>query len=352
MKIISLNINNKQYSVKVSNQIINEIDHFIAFDNVVIITQKNIFKLYEKYFNKTKKIIFIDETEKAKSIDVYTSVIKKIIKYKCNRKSTIIALGGGVVGDLAGFVASTYMRGINYIQIPTTLLSMVDSSIGGKTGINLDEGKNLIGSFYQPKLVLIDPNFIKTLNQEEIISGLGEVIKYGILSNIDFLKHINSILFDIIKNRDLLLLEKIIIDCVKIKINIVERDEKEQNLRQILNFGHSIGHAIENQLGYNSIKHGISVCYGIISALILSKQKYNFPQSEYDLILNCMKKLDLSILREINIKSILEILKKDKKNNNNYNFVLLKKIGFPTTNNELNEAQIIESIQKNEYISN
>ena len=202
MKIISLNINNKQYSVKVSNQIINEIDHFIAFDKVVIITQRNIFKLYEKYFNKTKKIIFIDETEKAKSIDVYKSVIKKIIKYKCNRKSTIIALGGGVVGDLAGFVASTYMRGINYIQIPTTLLSMVDSSIGGKTGINLDEGKNLIGSFYQPKLVLIDPNFIKTLNQEEIISGLGEVIKYGILSNIDFLKHINSILFDIIKNRD------------------------------------------------------------------------------------------------------------------------------------------------------
>jgi len=352
VKTINLNLNKKKYSIIISNKIINEIDNFLSVDDMIIITQPNIFDLYKKHFNKSNKIIFIEDTEKSKSIDTYLNVIKKMIEYKCNRKSTIIALGGGVVGDLAGFVASTYMRGINYIQIPTTLLSMVDSSVGGKTGINLSEGKNLIGSFYQPKLVLIDPNFIKTLNKEEIISGLGEVIKYGILSNFDFLHYINSILCDIIKNRDLFLLEKIIIECLKIKIDIVEKDEKEQNLRQILNFGHSIGHAIENQLGYKNIKHGVSVCYGIVSALILSKQKFNLSQLEYDLILNCIKKLDLLILQEINIYSILKSLKKDKKNNNNYNFVLLKKIGAPVINNELKEAQIIESIKKNEYISN
>ena len=292
MKIISLNINNKQYSVKVSNQIINEIDHFIAFDNVVIITQKNIFKLYEKYFNKTKKIIFIDETEKAKSIDVYKSVIKKIIKYKCNRKSTIIALGGGVVGDLAGFVASTYMRGINYIQIPTTLLSQVDSSVGGKTAINIPEGKNLVGAFYNPKVVLISTRFLKTLSEKEYKSGLGEVIKYSLIDNEKLRTLLQSNTTKIL-NRDNKILLKIIEESIKTKSKIVTKDEKESGIRAILNFGHTFGHAIEAHTNYKKMSHGAAITLGMIIASKISLYEGLIKDHQLDNIINLIDSLGL-----------------------------------------------------------
>ena len=228
-------------------------------------------------------------------------------------KLTLIAFGGGVVGDLAGFVGSTYMRGIEFIQIPTTMLSMIDSSIGGKNGVNLSNGKNLIGTFYQPKLILIDPTLIKTLPKKEIVSALGEMIKYSVISNVEFLKYINKNIYKIINRQDIDIIESAIERCVKIKLSIVEEDEKDENIRQILNYGHTLAHALENNLGYGKISHGEVVAYGILTASYLSMKIQKLSLKEYQIIYDSIKKLSLSVITNVNIHKLIKVMYNDKK---------------------------------------
>ena len=265
-----------------------------------------------------------------------------MIDFECDRKSIIIALGGGVVGDVSGFIASTFMRGINYFQVPTTLLSMVDSSIGGKTGINIPQGKNLVGTIYQPKAVFIDQNLLNTLPREEVISGLGEIIKYGAILDLDFFNNVS----DWIKDLSNFPFKKAIEICCKLKAEIVSEDEKDNGIRAILNFGHTIGHALELKYGFNKIKHGEAVAYGMLSASYISLKLKKISQNEYNLLNETIRSLPLPKLNKLNHNELLTFVKRDKKYiKGKLNYVTLKNIGSAEITNNIQDQLILDSIK-------
>jgi len=208
--------------------------------------------------------ILLPEGEKAKTLDVARQGWDRLLEAGCDRTSTVIALGGGAVGDLAGFVAATYMRGVNFVQIPTTLLAQVDASIGGKTAIDHPRAKNLVGAFHQPRVVLVDPSVLTTLPDLEFRSGLAEVIKHGIVLDAAYFADLEGSLPALLR-RDLPTLERIVAGSCRIKARVVERDEQEAELRHVLNYGHTIGHALEAVTGYGRWAHGEAVSLGIVA---------------------------------------------------------------------------------------
>ena len=296
---------------------------------LVVISEK-VEKIYGKIlrFNNAEKIVLKDG-EKEKNLKIYEKVINKAIKMKLTRKDAIIAIGGGVIGDLAGFVAATYMRGIDYIQVPTTLLACVDSSVGGKVAVNSKYGKNLIGAFYQPKAVYINLNFLKTLDERQYKSGLGEVIKYIFIEkNCNCKEEFNLANFineqiDKIFFRDNTILEYLVTACIKLKISVVEQDEKELGLRKILNFGHTYGHAIENITKYKKYTHGEAVAEGIRFAFHLARSK-GLIDTNYAYIANdLLDKFNFKSYADIKPSKIINVMKLDKKvENDKINFIL------------------------------
>jgi len=257
-----------------------------------------------------------------------------------------VAIGGGVVGDLSGFCASVLLRGIDFIQVPTTLLSMVDSSVGGKTGINSKYGKNLIGSFYQPKFVICDINFLQSLNLREFRSGYGEVIKYGLIYDQEFFKYLQINLSNIFSKKTESLIYIIEKSC-RIKAEIVGKDERENNVRALLNFGHTFGHSIETETKYSSlILHGEAVAIGMAMASKLSNQLNFIDKSEYEEIISHLKKSGFELnLKNFEIKfklnNLIKNLYKDKKTQNNQlNFILLKNIGHGEIYNKVDKKFI------------
>ncbi|HEV2614646.1 MAG TPA: 3-dehydroquinate synthase [Gammaproteobacteria bacterium] len=300
---------------------------------IVIVTDSNTHKLFAQELAHQLKlfqplILSFKAGEPSKNIHTYQRLISAMLKNKCGRDTIIYALGGGVVGDMAGFVAATYMRGISYIQIPTTLLAMVDSSIGGKTGINTPEGKNLIGAFHQPVQTIIDINYLTTLSQKQFINGLVESLKMFMTSNAKQFnyahKNINKIL-----SRDNSIVSKVIEQSIKIKLDVVHKDEKENNLRAILNFGHTIGHAIEKVSNYK-ILHGYAVGMGILVEARLSQLLGLLSDQEYQVIKKLLLKLNISakLLKKLDIHKIILATKSDKKSKSNQTrYILLKKIG-------------------------
>lgn len=294
--------------------------------------------LQKKYLSKIKlhlrriyqKIdsIIIPAGEKSKSWDIFLKVVAKLLQYERMKTPFIISLGGGVVGDLAGFVASVYKRGIRYIQVPTTLLAQVDSSIGGKVAIDLDCGKNLIGSFYQPNIVVVDVNFLKTLPISEIKAGLAEVIKYGIISDEKILKSLEDVhpfKWEIEQ------WEEVILRCIKIKTKIVAADEHDtKDIRIKLNFGHTLGHAIESAGEYKYFTHGEAVSLGILGACYISYEMGMLDLKLYNRISALIKNLGLrdNIDGKLNWEQIISHLPYDKKARRGRNrFVLLNNIG-------------------------
>lgn len=236
---------------------------------VAVISNPTVFSLYGDIVIKSLKdadfncvSVLIPDGEEYKNITWAYNIITELLKNRLDRNSCLIALGGGVIGDITGFVASIYMRGINFIQVPTTLLSQVDSSVGGKTGINHELGKNMIGTFYQPKLVWIDIDTLKTLPKREILCGIAEIIKYGVIWDKEFFEFL-EINRESILNLDHLPLTNIIRRSCEIKADIVSRDEQERGLRAILNYGHTIGHALETETGYKRYLHGEAVAIGM-----------------------------------------------------------------------------------------
>jgi 3-dehydroquinate synthase len=285
--------------------------------------------------------------EASKNIHSCLGIAEKLSRLGADRTSAIVALGGGVTGDIAGFIASIYMRGIPCIQIPTTLLAQVDSSIGGKTGIDMEAGKNLLGTFSQPKAVFIDVSFLKTLPDTEFRSGLAEVLKYGIIESPDLLTLIDSHV-DELRSRDSAFLERLITLCCRIKKNIVELDERETGLRRILNFGHTLGHAIEAVSSY-TVSHGEAVSIGIAAAAMLSERMKYLPPEDTVRILSLIRNLGLNDRIPANLASdaILAGLRADKKKQGDVvPFVLLKNLGIPFMNGGVQEPLIRKVIEE------
>lgn len=335
----------KKYNIIIGNNIIASSGKYskkyLKSDRVFIVTNKLLKSLYLKKIKNsfvkhgiTVSEIIINDSESKKNLESVKILTSHLLKNKVDRNDTLIALGGGVIGDLVGFVASITLRGINFIQIPTTLLSQVDSSVGGKTGVNTPLGKNLIGSFYQPALVISDVGILKSLNKREVLSGYAEVIKYGIIMDKAFfnwlLKNDKHFL-----NQNANYLIEIVYKSCKNKAKIVNQDEKEKNIRALLNLGHTFGHAIEALNNYKkTVVHGEAVAIGIIMALELSflegkisKDIINKIESHFDKI-GIKRKIPNQLKRHLNTSQFIEAMSSDKKvKNKKINLILCKSIG-------------------------
>lgn len=336
MSEIVVNIKNPEttYPIEIKNEpvsdLCNKIINAINGENYLIVISEKVEKLYGKELNFPKSNKFIlKDGEKEKNFKTYQKIINRALELKLTRKSSIVAIGGGVCGDLSGFVSSTYMRGINFIQVPTTLLACVDSSVGGKTAIDTAFGKNMVGTFYQPKYVFINPNFLKTLDERQFKSGLGEVVKYSFIEkscrcDVEYnLMNFLSEKFNGINQRDEKTLAKLIEICVNLKKSVVEKDEKESDLRKILNFGHTYGHAIEKINNYKKFTHGEAVVEGIRFAFDLALKLNKIDKNYKFFAEDVIKKFNFPILPQYKLEKMIEIMKSDKKAEKNcINFVL------------------------------
>ena len=309
------------------------------------ITKKHIKRIKDAISCKSINVLTLDQGEKSKSFSSFQKIMNKLITLNFDRSDSLIAVGGGVVGDITGFCAATYLRGINYIQVPTTLLAQVDSSVGGKTAINVAQGKNLIGSFYNPKFVLILTDFLKTLSQDQYESGLGEVIKYAFIGN-KKLKNIIENDSKKILERDDKILKTIIEESIKTKSKIVTKDEKENGVRAILNFGHTFGHAIEAHHNYKNITHGAAITIGMIIASKVSLFEGHIKDHQLDNIINMIESLGLCTDHsKYRYSDLKKYMKADKKvSAGKLNLILINKNfnAFKTSN--FNNKNIIKAL--------
>ncbi len=287
--------------------------------------------------------IFIPDGEKFKNLHTVENIYTYLIAQRADRSSTIAALGGGVTGDIAGFVAATFLRGIPYLQIPTTVLSQVDSSVGGKTGVNHPHGKNMIGVFYQPSLVCVDTDTLNTLNEREYRSGLYEVLKYGLIYDESFFDYLLEHLDGLLERRSEVL-EPVIGRCCEIKAEVTTIDEKEAGLRRILNFGHTFGHALEVVAGFQGITHGEAVGYGMLAANRLSLRLGLLGEREVQRIHDAILRLGpLPNVDHLAVDRLLEAMERDKKRQDDQKvFVLLKDIGTTEMQSNIDDKTISE----------
>lgn len=344
----------KPYTVLIDRGIFNRISEYINNHDAryLILTDTNVDTLYgeaaEKQLNdlgiKTVKYV-VPAGEESKSFKVLEELMEFMAENLFSRSDILIALGGGVIGDLGGFAAAIYQRGIDFIQIPTTLLAAVDSSVGGKTAVNLSAGKNLVGAFKQPKAVLCDPDLLQTLSEEDFKSGLAEVIKYAVLFDAQLLETLNSAINAKTEN-----LDEIIRICVQHKADIVKEDEFEAGKRQLLNLGHTIGHAIEKLSEY-SLRHGYAVSIGMAIMARADLCEGKLTLESYEKILNTLKNNKLPTSTDYSVSELFENCKGDKKSKGDkLNIVRIKDISDPfiETINFENLRDIIEKGVKND----
>jgi 3-dehydroquinate synthase len=332
MHTIPVRLNHASYDIVVGAGVFAELEDRLQAAGLrgpfLIVSQPRIFKAVGKGLQKKFPIALIPDGERAKNLATVSRLLDRMVTLKLTRQSTIIALGGGVVGDVSGFVASIYMRGIPVVQVPTTLLAQVDSSIGGKTGVNHRVAKNLIGTFYQPSLVLSDPLLLKTLPEREYASGLYESLKYGVIRDTalfeDFERNVATFL-----KRDPEAIARLVARCAAIKADVVMADEKESDLRRILNFGHTVGHALEAAAKYQRIKHGEAVGYGMIAAARISASLQKLADPERARIEGAVGSISrLPALNGMNSKTILSALQHDKKvRDGAVHFILPREVG-------------------------
>ena len=358
MRLIKLYIKagSQKYPIIIGNNILNKLkiilkENLIDFNQCLVIADKNVpKKLIDKILSSLprKKIFlhYFNSSEKNKNQKSVGDILSILLSKNFNRNDCVISIGGGITGDVSGFAASMFKRGLRFINIPTTLLSQVDSSIGGKTGINSKYGKNLIGAFYQPSLVISDTVFLRSLPKREIICGYGEILKHAIIADKKFFSFLDINGSQILDLKSPLI-EKAIFKSCSIKKSVVEADEKEMGVRKILNFGHTFAHAYEATLGYSKkLNHGEAVILGIKTAAKFSLLNNILNIKEFSLIENHLNKLNLpqNINKFFSIKNLdklLSFMKKDKKNNTDkINLVLLKKIGSPIHKLQFNEKKI------------
>ena len=360
---IKINLKYNSYYIFLQHNIFDDIVTFhkkhYTDCKAIIITDKNVKKYYLKRLIdrfSAKNIITnaysVLNGEKSKSFISLESLAEKIIKKGINRNDIIYAFGGGVVGDLTGFLSSIILRGVKFIQIPTTLLSQVDSSVGGKTAINSKLGKNLIGTFFQPAAVFIDPNTLSTLPRKELLAGYAEVVKYSLINDRVFFNWLNKNTKDnlslVPKN-----ILKIISTCVKKKAEIVKLDEKEKKTRMLLNLGHTFAHALENELNYR-IRHGEAVSLGLLMAMKLSYNLGYAKKNDFNLLENHLKRSklptklkDLSNKKKWLSKNILKKMETDKKSfKGNIRFILCRGIGATFIKKNIDKTIVKKTIEE------
>ena len=364
MKPIKLKIKTKtqEYPIIIGSNLISNIlkltkNNSLNFKKCLLIIDKNIPK---KIISKIKKslikkniyIYFFKASEINKNQNSVNKILEILLNKNFSREDCLISIGGGITGDISGFAASLFKRGLKFINIPTTLLSQIDSSIGGKTGVNTKHGKNLIGTFYQPNLVISDIQFLKTLPKREVICGYAEILKHSLIADKNFYNFLNKNNNKIFKLSSPFI-EKAIYKSCKIKKNVVEKDEKEKDLRKILNFGHTFAHAYEASLGYSKkLNHGEAVILGMKTALNFSLNNHLLKKNEHRSIINHIYKSNLpsTINKFFKIKDLNKILSfmiKDKKNNSDkITLVLLKKIGSPIINKKYTKKSLYIFLKK------
>ena len=336
-KILNVELGDKSYPIYIGIDLLSMKSLFvdqIQGRQVMIVTNKTIAPLYLEQLTSildgfNVQSVILPDGEEFKTLETLNKVFDALLEAKFDRTSTLIALGGGVIGDITGFAAASYQRGVGFIQVPTTLLSQVDSSVGGKTGINHELGKNMIGAFYQPKAVIIDVNTLDTLSNQEFSAGMAEVIKYGLLGNADFLSMLEANIESIMDRKKDLIIE-VIFNCCQDKARIVELDEFEKGKRALLNLGHTFGHGIENAFGYGNYLHGEAVSIGMVMAAKLSKDEGNLSHEETLRVESILSKADLpiSINKTIDSETLITAMSLDKKSiDGKIRLVLLKSLG-------------------------
>lgn len=359
MEKIMVDVGNNSYDIIIGKGILDDLGNYLLEKHkvcrCVIVTNPTIDKLYGSIVEKSLtdsgfvvKTLLVPDSETSKSLEIAQSLYEKLIDFNMDRESCIIALGGGVIGDLAGFIAATYMRGISIVQVPTTLLAQVDSAIGGKTAVDLSSGKNLIGAFHQPVLVLTDVETLKTLPENDFRSGLGEVIKYGIIADEKLFELVEGNIHQIFsKNVDIL--NEIVTTCSKIKAKIVSEDEKEKGIRAILNFGHTLGHALETITNYKGYSHGEAVAVGMFFSSFLSLKLETITQNDFDRIKKILQNANLPICfkephKENDLIAVMQHDKKVKKDK--ILFILPKKIGEVYITDSISEMVLQQELGK------
>jgi 3-dehydroquinate synthase len=311
-----------------------EIAKLGTFSSLHVIASQTVWKflrpsLQRGLSGRTKPHIHLmDDGESAKNLSTVEKVSRSLAKAGADRQSLLIAVGGGVTGDVAGFVAASYLRGVALVHIPTTVVAQVDSSIGGKTGVNLPEGKNLVGAFYPPRFVLVDPEALKTLPEREFRGGLAEVIKYGVIADAQLFAFLEENMEAILK-RDAAALAHIIRRSIEIKAQVVSRDEKESGLRETLNFGHTFGHALESATHYKRFQHGEAVAWGMMCAALLGHEAIDTPADAVSRIVALTRQMGpLPEWPQIQPQRLLEFMRSDKKARaGKLRFVLTQRIG-------------------------
>lgn len=319
----------KKYPIFINSEPIEnlekEIFKYTNANKILIVISEKVNKLYGKKLNFKNSVKFIlKDGEDQKNFKNYQRILNFSLKNKLERKDAIVAIGGGVVGDIAGFVAATYLRGVDFIQIPTTLLACVDSSVGGKVAINTKFGKNLVGAFYQPKAVFCNLNFLKTLDKRQFKTGLAEVVKYAFINDeYDFFNYLSQNCDEILAGNEETLAE-VIETSLKIKAVVVSQDEKEKGLRKILNFGHTYGHAIEKITNYKKYTHGEAVAIGMVFAINLALKKGLISEEYKNESLDLIDKYGLvKKIQKFSMKKIINLVQSDKKvEDGKINFIL------------------------------
>jgi 3-dehydroquinate synthase len=287
-----------------------------------------------------------DDAEAAKNMATVEAIARKLARAGADRKSLVIAVGGGVVGDVGGFAAAAFLRGVSFVQVPTTLVAQVDSAVGGKTGVNLPEGKNLVGAFYPPKLVLVDPEALSTLPEREFRGGLAEVIKYGVIADARLFAFLEKN-FELILRRDARALEHIIQRSIEIKADVVSKDERESGLREILNFGHTFGHALESATGYKRFQHGEAVAWGMMCAALLGHEAAGTKADGVSRIVALVRRIGpLPGWPKVRPDELLQAMKADKKTRNGMvRFVLSRRIGEAASYDEVQPRAVLRVLR-------
>jgi len=357
MQTFSIALGERSYPIHIGPALLGRADliaPFLVRKSVAIVTNTTIAPLFLERLAGTLARegieivrIVLPDGEDHKDWRALNAVFDALLEKRCGRDTTLVALGGGVIGDLAGFAAATYQRGVQYVQVPTTLLAQVDSSVGGKTAINHPLGKNMIGAFHQPRLVLADTDTLKTLPERELRSGLAEVIKHGLIRDAGFFTWIEANIERLLA-RDAEALEHAVLRSVEIKADIVAKDEREDGLRKVLNFGHTFGHAIETGLGYGAWLHGEAVAAGMVMATDLSRQLGYLSEADVARIRSLLQRAGLpTTAKGIAPERMQQLMSVDKKvKEGRMHFVLLERLGAATLRDDVPPAALDRTLAR------
>ncbi len=353
MQTLTVDLGARSYPIYIGSGLLQRVDLLVPhlpYKRAALISNETVFPLFGTRLleNLTRSgvetvPVILPDGERYKTWETLDRIFDALLSHALDRKSTLIALGGGVMGDLAGFAAATYQRGVPFIQIPTTLLAQVDSSIGGKTAVNHARGKNMIGAFYQPNVVLADTDTLKTLPQREFCAGLAEIIKYGLIRDAEFFSWLEARMDNLLA-RDAAALTHAILRSCENKAAVVMADEREQGERALLNLGHTFGHAIETALGYGKWLHGEAVATGMVMAARLSCERGHLAEADLKRIIAILERAGLPVRAPaIAAERMLELMQLDKKNDSGkIRLVLLHRIGEAFVEPGVGHTQLLE----------